>query len=49
MKKNILVLILGLCLLVLPLKTEALKYNGVDYVTKNLEEALTEEGIEHDL
>ena len=48
MKKNVLIVIFILCLLVLPIKTEALKYKGVDYKTLNLDEALTEEEIEHD-
>ncbi len=48
MKKNLLMIILVLCLLVLPIKTNALKYNNVDYKTLNLDQALTEEAIEHD-
>lgn len=47
MKKNILLICILVCIMVLPIKTKALKYNGVDYATLNLDEALTQEGIEH--
>ncbi len=48
MKKKIFTILIGMFLMVLPLKVMALKYNGVDYKTLNLDEALTQEVIEHD-